>query len=43
MKNNPQKIGKVAMVSEDIENDNLQKLRAVFPQFVKTDAQNVER
>ena len=26
---------KVAMVSADIENENLQKLRAVFPQFVK--------
>ena len=28
-------IQKVAMTSENIENDNLQKLRAVFPQFVK--------
>lgn len=35
MKNKPQKMEKVAMVSEDIENENLQKLRAVFPQFVK--------
>ena len=26
---------KVAMTSENIENENLQKLRAVFPQFVK--------
>lgn len=33
--NNSQKIDKVAMVSEDIESENLQKLRAVFPQFVK--------
>jgi len=35
MKNNPQKTGKVAMVSEDVENNNLQKLKAVFPQFVR--------
>lgn len=35
MKNKAQKMEKVAMVSEDIENENLQKLRAVFPQFVK--------
>jgi len=35
MKNNPQKIEKVATASENIENDNLQKLRSVFPQFVK--------
>lgn len=35
MKNKPQKMEKVAMVSEDIENENLQKLRSVFPQFVK--------
>lgn len=38
MKNNPQKIGKVAMVSKSIENENLQKLRGVFPQFVKDGA-----
>lgn len=38
MKNTPEKIGKVAMVSEDVENENLQKLRGVFPQFVKDGA-----
>jgi len=37
MKNKSQnkKIEKVAMASENIENENLQKLRAVFPNFVK--------
>lgn len=34
----PEKIEKVAMVSGDVENENLQKLRAVFPQFVKDGA-----
>lgn len=35
MKNNSQKIEKVAMVSDNIENNNLQKLREVFPLFIK--------
>lgn len=35
MKNNSPKIEKVAMVSENIENENLNKLRSIFPQFVK--------
>ena len=35
MENKFKKIEKVAMVSENIENENLLKLRAVFPQFVK--------
>ncbi|MCX6757622.1 MAG: site-specific DNA-methyltransferase [Candidatus Nomurabacteria bacterium] len=35
MKDNSPKIQKVSMVSENIENENLQKLREVFPNFVK--------
>ena len=34
---------KVAMTSENIENENLQKLRAVFPQFVKCNFRFFER
>ena len=35
MKNNSQQIEKVAMGSLDIESENLQKIKAIFPQFVK--------
>lgn len=35
MKNTPEKVEKVAMTSGDVENENLQKLRSVFPSFVK--------
>lgn len=32
-----QKISKVATTSENIPNENLEKLRSVFPNFVKDD------
>lgn len=35
MKNNSQQIEKVVMDSLDIENENIQKIKAIFPQFVK--------